>query len=332
MKRLFFNIFLLFPYFLFAQEINESKIEVWGLTDISKEEFLYKFQLRGYELNQYSLNRMGFPDANLLTLSNGITLITLRANPAYDFSPQTKEKREFEISPFWQKIIKSRPMSIEAQTIPGTYHFYKNDERDKMAEEISKNMTFYHGYNMPFNDKKVLQYCHLLDEISTHVTLEEVRDILYHSNDKKLLQAATFASIAFINSHENALKFLPFIYDPSTQMVFNGIIHYYQYYKPQTDWGKDIGFVAKILNHPDPMHLVNMIYIFSITGFDPILMPQLFANGSDTMLELLQSDLIKEEKKKLLIFLKDNPEKSFGNNNSKWVTYIQTFRKKDESP
>ena len=264
-------------------------VEVWGLKNQSKKEFLTEIMSYPEGICQQSLVKMGYKNGNKLPIpfSNKI-IITLRDVPEIQ-NHSGFEKLENSPSRRWENLKSefNKLGGIERQQVPFFRDSYlaKNDAAfDRLFVELHAEFKSY-GINL--DKKKIVQSLETYTKHSKHFSKTDILSALYGS-DETIKTLAIFLAPEFLKNKDDLLDFLPLLQRKGSgvQPLLSAFI---ERFEGRIDWSGNMELLVKLANNPNPFQCLLALRIADKTGFSKKDMGELLNSKMETMKDILQS-------------------------------------------
>ncbi|MCG8475330.1 MAG: hypothetical protein MI784_07640 [Cytophagales bacterium] len=315
----------LLSFFCAASSYSQSLsyLEVWGLPEgCSKNDLVRKLKNTPYGVSQRGLNALGYANAYNFLTPDG-QLIILRDFPAYEFIPKI-QKEDIEVHEIWQEVLQSDLEGLEGMSGPAFYEVYKEEGIEGLTEAIQGANNNYNRFRLKLDEERTVGLCAMYDFVSQSVSQNEVLKILRHAADPKIRKAAASVSFLYIQSQSDVLKFMPFLYSDQSATIENQLMSYYRRHPSSVDWGKNIDFYCKVLNHPNPFLVTRLLAVMEQTNFRSEWLDKILDKGAVTILEILKSENALELQDKVMLFLnKHCAQSSYGFDKRQWIEHIE---------
>ncbi|WP_276496992.1 hypothetical protein [Pontibacter litorisediminis] len=328
MKSLILLLLIIHTSFVFAQtkadtidvEKKYSYVEVWGLKEQSRKNFLTEITSYPEGICQQSLTKMGYPDGNKIPL-RGKVLITLRHNPDFRTTAVYKglEKKKVTIDKSkWSTLLLSDLGFYEKQQLPFFLKAFAENNTPQVDSIFDSLETEFKDYGIQLDKQKIFQAYDVYKKSSEQLTKQDVLAVLYFSNNDSLMQAANFIASHYIKTSKDFLDFLPLLlrHDSNIQIALN---QYLSNPDGNVKWEKQMDLLPKLVNNPNPFKAVLTLKILDKTGFNKSVMKRLRGNDLLTLKEILSSGALPNEKDFVVNFLNKYSTEPIENNAAAWV-------------
>lgn len=293
---------------IFAQEVSQIDkkydfVEVWGLNNQSRTEFLREIISLPEGICEQSLTKMGFTDGNKFPIpfSNKI-IITLRTIPEFK-SKYENEKIEDKQLEKWNKfkVEYDKLGDYERQQVPSFIDFYLKNDRigfNSMFVELSSEFK---GYGIDLDKNKIIQALDIYIKYSEQFSKNEILIALY-SVEKigSVQELAVFIAPKYLKNEEDLLDFLPLLLKKKSgiQLLITAFITHFE---GQIDWNKNMDLLTKLINNPNPFQSLLAIKVADKTGFSMKNMNELLETRMQTMEDILTSRFLRTNESDYLV-------------------------------
>lgn len=300
----FLPIFLI-PIFLFGQEDAYSEIEVWGIEDSARVHFFALHEDRNLPICAASLKILGYPHGNRIILEDGRQILTLRGYPELPWEDKGSTTRSFPEKEAWEDILALDVFSIEAQLTHLYYTAFLKQDSIAFRQLLQEHHQQFQLYGFKADEQKMNHYCATLSRISEVTNLEDVMEILTYADSASISikLAASFLLPALIKTDEEAIALLPMLFDEDANRIQHALRYYFLHPDKQVDWSPALPTLSILLEHPDPLVVMDIIEILDHTDFHSEAAPALLSLGATTLQEILESDFTDEWQREVLTFL-----------------------------
>lgn len=300
MKKTLVIAFIILTVKSFAQDtINsvEKKydfVEVWGLKNQTKKDFLTEIASYPEGICEQSLTKMGLLDGNKIPLpfSNKI-IVTTRDIPDYRKSKIYKEliNRSEQInSNKWEKLVEENNKlgSYEKQQLPQFLKLFKTNDKSGIDSLFTKVSNEFKEYGIELEKAKIYESYSVYEKYAKQFSKEEVLYILYilDINDPKY-EAASFIANNYLNNSEDLLDFLPLLLKKKSgvQPIINSFI---TKFNGKVDWEDNLNELTDLINNPNPFQCLLVLRIADKTGFTKLEMKGLNKTSFLTIKDILK--------------------------------------------
>lgn len=309
MKNIFYFLpFFLIPFFLFGQEDAYSEIEVWGIEDSARAHFFGIHEERELPICAASLKILGYPHGNRILLEDGRQILTLRSYPPLPWKDSTAIQRTYDSTGVWEEILALDVFSIETQLTHLYYPAFLQQDSGAFRQFLQDHQQQFQLYGFEADEQKMKHYCATLSRISEITTLQEVMDILTYADSasKTIKLAAAFLLPALIQTDEEAIALLPMLFDEDANRIQHALRYYFLLPNKRVDWEPALATIPILLQHPDPLVVMDIIEILDHTGIDPAYTSRILSHGATTLQEIMESDFTNEWQQEIISFLEKN--------------------------
>ncbi|MDY7396031.1 hypothetical protein UMM65_12315 [Aureibaculum sp. 2210JD6-5] len=328
MKLFYLTLIVLFSTFGgYSQELSEIEkkydfVEVWGLENQSKKDFLTEIMSYPEGICQQSLTKMGMPDGNKIPIafSNKI-IVTTREMPKYDLPNKINKPNESKIRR-WKEFKKQFDKFgfYERQQVPFFIPFFEKNNNKGVDSLYLKLQTEFKGYGIELNKDKIINAYKVYEDFSGKFDKQDALSVLYHSNEKDSLnEVAIFIAPKYLKNENDLLDFMPLLLEKGSgvQPILSSFINTYE---GKINWSEHINMLVKLVNNPNPFQSVLALKIADRTGFTNENMKFLISEEMLTMKDILKSkNLPKEYIDYLIIFLNKYSDTTIEQNKNFWI-------------
>lgn len=307
-KIFYFLPFFLLPSWLIGQENHYPDIEVWGIEDSARAHFFQLHQEQDLPICAASLKILGYPHGNRILLEDGRQILTLRGYPELPWEDTITPKRTFPVTAIWEELLALDVFSIESQLTHLYYPAFLQQDTSAFNQLLKEHQQQFQLYGFDSDVQVMIEYCTTLSRLSKEMTLEEVMEILIFADSasNKLKLAASFLLPALIQTDEEAMALLPLLFDDDANRIQHALRYHFLTPGKEADWSTVLPILAIVLEHPDPLVVMDVIEILNHTELSPGLVPELLSRGATTLQEILMSDFTDEWKKEIIDYLETN--------------------------
>lgn len=312
MNRIYLTIIVLIQSItLFSQGLSEIEkkydfVEVWGLENQTKKDFLTEITSFPEGICQQSLVKMGIKDGDKLPIpySNKI-IITVRDIPNYT--------SESNIRPFENRKLKKwkefkstfeKLEFYERQQVPFFITLSIENNNSGIDSLFNKLHSEFKSYGIDLKKEKIMQSLDVYKKYSNQFSKEDVLSALYHSENKdSIRQAAIFIAPYYLKNDSDLFDFLPLLLvkGSGVQPLLSSFI---KDYKGKFEWNSKMDLLTKLVNNPNPFQSLLALRIADKTGFTKSNMRILLSSEMKTIKDILESKYLPQEYiNYLIIFL-----------------------------
>lgn len=329
MKNLILLLLVVHTSFAFAQtkadtidvEKKYSYVEVWGLQEQSRRDFLTEITSYPEGICQQSLTKMGYPDGNKIPL-RGKILVTLRHNPDYKATAVYKglEKKKVTIDKSkWSTLLHADLGFYEKQQLPYFLEAFSNNNSLQVDSIFRSLETDFKDYGIQLDKQKIIEAYDVYKKSTEQLSKQDVLAVLYFSDNDSLMQAANFIASNYIKTNKDFLDFLPLLLRHDSNNIQIALNKFLSNPNGKIKWEKQMDLLPKLINNPNPFKAVLTLRIMDKTGFNNSLMTKLRGNELLTLKEILSSTALPNEKDFVVNFLNKYSAESIENNAAAWV-------------
>lgn len=312
MNRIHLIILLLIQNIaLFGQELSEIEkkydfVEVWGLENQSKKDFLTEIMSYPEGICEQSLIKMEIMEGNKLPIpfSNKI-IITIRNTPKYVSKNNIKLINNKELKK-WKKFksIYEKLGFYERQQVPIFKNSFIDNNEPKIDSLFNNLHSEFKSYGIDLKKAKILQSLDVYKKYSNQFSKIDVLSALYHSKNKdSIRETAMFIAPNYLKNHNDLIEFLPLLLKKNSG-VQPLLASFIKKYNGKIDWNSRMDLLTKLVNNPNPYQSILALRIADKTGFTKNNMKILLSSEMKTIKEILQSKYLpKEQIDFLIVFL-----------------------------
>lgn len=300
MNRWYLTLCLFLPSFpLFCQEPSAIEqqydfVEVWGLAQQSKAEFLTEVCSYPEGICEQSLTKMGIKDGNKIPIPfSDKIIVTLRDIPIYTPEKTFPRLTDQDLQQ-WQafRAVYDALGFYERQQVP----FYKNAYEQKDQEAIDRlfqeQAQEFKSYGIDLNKEQILQSLRTFQQYADQFSKANILSALYHAEAKDSIQeAAIFIAPKYLNTKEDLLDFMPLLLVKKSG-VQSLLASFLSNFKGTIDWGIHMDLLTQTVNNPNPFQSLLALKIADHTGFTKDHFRLLLATKMETMKEILRSEFL----------------------------------------
>lgn len=147
---------------------------------------------------------------------------------------------------------------------------------------------------------------------------QEVLSVLYLSDDESMLQRASSVVGNFLETQADLFDVLPLLLRKEVN-VQPAIEDFLTRFHGKIDWESQVDFLPELINNPNPFEALLVLKILDKTGFNKQQMEQCKRTKLVTLIELLRSDFLTEEKNYVLAFLNRYSNDALESNVEAWI-------------
>jgi hypothetical protein len=330
MKQIIIALCLLFYNVSFGQndsiseiEKKYSYVEIWGLKNQTKKDFLEKIIKCPGGICESSLKLMGYNDGNKIPLafSNKI-IVTLRSIPDYKIFPiYNKKIKVANNETTWKDMINAINglSNYEKQQLPIFLDAFKKSNQKAVDSLFILTEQEFKSYGIQLKKEKISAAFKVYQSFTKSFTKDEVVDVLFHSEDSAKNEAAQFIASDYLKTANDLLDFLPLLLKKKsgTQSIITAFIHSNN---EKIDWNNHMPLLKSLVNNPNPFQAILALKIADKTGFTKSNMKILLNTELITIKEILKSNALNEEKQYVLGFL--NQYTGYNSNVDAWLNRL----------
>ncbi len=281
-------------------------VEIWGLKEQSKKEFLEKIIKCPGGICESSLKLMGYNDGNKIPLafSNKI-IVTLRNIPDYKTFPIYSKKIKITNNEnTWKDMIEAvnALSNYEKQQLPVFLDAYTKNNQKAVDSLFSLSDQEFQSYGIQLKKEKINDAYKVYQNYAKLFTKDEVLDILYHSEDSAKNEAAQFIANYYLKTSNDLVDYLPLLLKKKSG-IQPIIATFIKTNNEKIDWKNHIQLLKSLVSNPNPFQTILALKIADKTGFSKSNMKILLNTKLLTIKEILKSIVLKEEKQYVLGFL-----------------------------
>jgi hypothetical protein len=330
MKKIFASLCLLLMIKSYTQ--NDSTIidlekkydfvEVWGLKKQTKKEFLEKIIKCPGGIYESSLKLMGYNDGNKIPLpfSNKIIVTTRNITDYKTFPIYNKKIKTVNNESAWKELTKAinKLSNYEKQQLPTFLEAYDKNNQKVVDSLFLLSEQEFQSYGIQLKKEKINEAYKVYQNFAKLFTKDELLDLLYHSEDSAKNEAAQFITSHYLKTAGDLIDFLPLLLNK--KIVIQPIIsQFINSNDLKIDWNQNIKLLQTLLNNPNPFQALLALQLADKTGLNNKEMKQLLSGELITIKEILQSNVLKEEKTFVLSFLNKYSNSPIESNAEKWI-------------
>ncbi|PQJ79825.1 hypothetical protein [Polaribacter porphyrae] len=293
---------------LFSQELSDIEkkydfVEVWGLKNQSKKDFLTEIMSYPEGICQQSLVKMGIKEGNKIPIafSNKI-LITLRDIPKYTSKGKIFMISENKLNQWKEFRGKFNKLGFyERQQISA----FKNLSLTKnlsVIDSLFKSLDAeYKSYGINLDKAKIKESLIVYKRYVNQFSKQDVLSALYNADVTDSIQeSAIFLAGNYLKNKNDLLDFLPLLLKKNSG-VQPLITVFCNNYSGNINWNKNIELISKLVNNPNPFQSLLVLKILDKTGFSKESMKSLLSYEMQTMKDILKSKFLPKEQIYFLI-------------------------------
>lgn len=331
MKTILSLLFVSHSIIAFSQSESDSSaiekkydfVEIWGLENQSRKDFLTEITNYPEGICQQSLRKMGYPDGNKI-LVNEKLLVTIRNNPDYKASKIYKEiekKSATNDKRKWAALLHANLGVYEKQQLPYFLKPLSANDTQKVDSIFQSLHTEFKSYGINLDKQKIIDAYDVYKESTAQLTKQDVLNVLYFSDNDTLLQAANFVAIHYIKTNKDLVDFLPLLLRGKSNITI-ALSQFIKDYNGAINWKNHMDVLPALLNNPNPFGAVLALRILDRTGFNRSLMGKLKSGDLITLKEILKSDAIPSEKAFVLSFLNKYSNEPIEASPEAWISKL----------
>lgn len=304
-------------------------VEIWGLTDVSKKDFLTEIMSYPEGICEQSLTKMGLVDGNKLPIafSNKI-IVTTRNIPDYKkFSIYKKfEQSNSSENNIWNEFISAYESlsHYERQQLPFFLDLFEKNEAKSIDNLFKKTSKEFNGYGINLDKSKIVDSYSVYKKYSTLFTKENILGVLYSENIlNPKFTAASFIALNYLKDSNDLLDFLPLLLKKKSgiQPIIAASI---DGFNEKINWNQNIDLLVDLVNNPNPFQSMLALKVADKTGIGKKQIDRLLDHEMMTMKEILKSDFLPIESKSfLLTFLNKYSSNSIKMNTTFWIKKLR---------
>ena len=312
MKRIYLvAIILIQNIAFFGQKLSDIEkkydfLEVWGLENQSKKDFLAEITSYPEGICQQSLVKMGIMDGNKIPIpfSNKI-IVTVRDIPKYTSKNNVKPFRNKELKK-WSKFKYDYEKLgfYERQQVPFFKKLYIENNNSGIDSLYNKLHLEFENYGIDLKKDKIIQALAMYESYSNQFSKEDILSALYHSKDiDSIKSTAVFIAPNYLKNENDLVDFLPLLLEKGSgvQPLLTSFINDFN---GKINWNNKMDLLTKLANNPNPFQCLLALRIAERTGLTKENLKTLLSSEMKTFRDVLDSKYLPQNQVDyLIIFL-----------------------------